>query len=54
MIDPIAGFRVNPSRPEVAEGLVRRPRYNAVVVAIAFSIAAIALPVAAIAAVLVW
>jgi hypothetical protein len=54
MIDPIAGFRVNPSRPEVAEGHIRRQRYNAVVVAIAFAIVAIGLPVAAIAAVLAW
>ena len=53
MIDPIAGFRVNPSKPEVADGLIRRPRNNAVV-AIVFATMVIALPIAAVAAVLAW
>ena len=54
MIDPIAGFRVNPSRPEAVGHLVRRKRYSTVVLGIAFSMVAIALPVAAVAAVLAW
>jgi hypothetical protein len=54
MIDPIAGFRLNPSKPEAFAGPIQRSRYRVVAVVVAFSTLVIGLPVVAVAAMLVW
>jgi hypothetical protein len=52
MIDPIAGFRANPSKPEAFAAPIRRS--HSVASRVAFSTLVIGLPVVAVAAMLVW